>query len=263
MENIPQTDQHTIVLMENSYELQNLSLDLMENSSELQNSFELQNSSELQNTSLDLMEISSELQNSFELQNSSKLQNTSLDLMETSSELQNSFELQNSSLDLMEVSFTMSALDFPPELNAMMMKKLRLADLLQLYNARSEFADFRYEKSLQNSMGFISLKELCRVYADCVTDSQRSQCFHPQVKERLKMESLKEINDLYKRRENKHFFSHENILEFLNVKKIPIDEEKDFNFAKCCIIATGISIIVIYLLISYIIVINRKPLPIN
>ena len=105
----------------------------------------------------------------------------------------------------------MSALDLPEE-DTVMMKKLRLVDLLRLYtvpdllrlySARSEFAELRYEKSLEKSTENITLNQLYRLYSGAMTENQRNQCFHEQVMLRLEVNTFNEVVDLYMRLENK------------------------------------------------------------
>ena len=120
-----------------------------------------------------------------------------------------------------EHSSTMSALDLPEEVTVMM-KKLRLVDLLRLYtvpdllrlySARSEFAELCYEKSLVKSTENITLNQLYKLYSEAMTENQRNQCFPEQVMDRLEINTFNEVVALYLKLENKDIFSNNKILE--------------------------------------------------
>ena len=137
----------------------------------------------------------------------------------------------------MENVSTMSALDFPPEVNVMMMKKLSLVNLLRLYNACSEFAELRFEKSLEKAMGNITLTQLCQLYAELPTKKQQNLCFHKQVIDRLETNTFNEVVHLYMRPENEDFFSNNKILESFG-NQIILVEESDMHYTSdfwsCC-----------------------------
>ena len=137
---------------------------------------------------------------------------------------QPSKEPENSSPSKMENSSAISALDFPPELTVQMMKKLKLADLLQLFILRSDYAEFRFEKSLEKSMGNITLNQLCQIYSEATTEYGRNQCFHKQVLGRMEIDTFNEVVHLSMRPENEVFFSNDEILETFGNQIILVEE---------------------------------------
>ena len=137
----------------------------------------------------------------------------------------------------MENASAISVLDFPPEVTVMIMKNLRLVDLLRLYSAHSAFAEFRFEKSLEKSMGDITLKQLSQLYAEFATENEKNQLFHSQVFDRLKINSFNEIVHLYLEPGSQDFLSRLNpnneILKSLGGQILLVEEpgmsyESDF-----------------------------------
>ena len=129
----------------------------------------------------------------------------------------------------MENPSELSVLDFPPEVTIMIMKNLKLVDLLKLFSLRSEFAELRYEKSLETFMGNITLNQLCQLYSEATTENQRNQCFHKQVLDRLEIDTFNEVVHLYMRQENNEFFSNGKILESFG-NQIILVEEPDMHY---------------------------------
>ena len=131
----------------------------------------------------------------------------------------------------------MSALDFPLEVTAMMMKKLRLVDHLRLYSVRSEFFELRYEKSLEKAMGNITQSQLCQLYAESKKTNQKNLYFHEQVMDRLEIDTFNEVVHLYMKTKNDAFFSTNKILKSYG-KEIILVEEPDMPYASdfwsCC-----------------------------
>ena len=125
----------------------------------------------------------------------------------------------------------MSALDFPLEVTAMMMKKLRLVDLLRLYNSRSEFSKLRCLKALEKSMGTITVSQLCQLHAEFSTTDQKNRCFHKQVLDRLEKDTFNGFVHLYMKPENEEFFSNNKILETYG-NKLVLVREPDMIFSE-------------------------------
>ena len=133
----------------------------------------------------------------------------------------------------------MSAVDLPEELNLMMMKKLGFRDLLRLYNARSEFAELRYLKSLEKTIGneSITLDQLSQLYLETTTKNQANLCLHPQILDKLEINSFNELIHLYMKPEYKCLFSDNKLIASLRgqiiiVKETGMDNESEF--WSCC-----------------------------
>ena len=131
----------------------------------------------------------------------------------------------------------MSALDLPPEVTVTMMKKLRPVDSLRLYSAGAQFAELRYEKSLEKSMENITPSQLCQLHAELPTTNQKNQCFHKQVMDRLEKDTFNELVHLYMRSENNDFLSNNKILVSYGNEIILVEEPNmpyASDFWSCC-----------------------------
>ena len=122
-----------------------------------------------------------------------------------------------------------SILDIPEEVTVMIMRRLGIFDLINFCSIRSEYGEWFYKKSVQKSIGNVTLDQLCEFYAKSETEYEKNLCFHQQVLKRLEICSFNNVVRLYMKEENQHFFSNKKILDFFGSQLISMERNAYFS----------------------------------